>query len=551
MVEPQTTAGTKALQLAKTAGVDFQSMDSLRIMRLSQMLKRSMEQAPGKEAVDFPELREACASERGFVELVDERLVLREDTEDMVAAASGPVQLGLMDWARGGVLIHREGATQAPWDCKVDVLMEWVGEPLHQAQLEDALEDVMRKHPLLRVRASPDDTTDALLGDGSCDISTVAAATWALICTVWQRHCSWGLLACRGIRRVVAAALWHCWPRTLVLHPGQRKISVPFLREANQGDGDNVADVVHGVLRHDSSWWNSDAMFNACVVCLDSETGSTRQFLYASTSHKYTDGGAAGALVRALVEALEGRLEPCLRTLDVQQARLRHYLQGEPLGPGQIDSYFQDINAQMFSYGWGQSMAVQFEPRVCDLMRTCGQRIAASEEIAWLACMVIALFRLMPDEKLIKILMVHNGRVADAEGGLIACTSQYVLLSVPAARPHSNTPLADIACRVKYLVSNNKFTRPEPCEQTHAKINIGGMVGQDGNFKQHFKYYQGRKPGWSRAGHVLQLRMDNEGGTWCVKDFKMNEHWDAKDFWRATVGAAVEIAEGWFTHALR
>merc|ERR1712166_1581861 len=99
--------------------------------------------------------------------------------------------------------------------------------------------------------------------------------------------------------------------------------------------------------------------------------------------------------------------------------------------------------------------------------------------------------------------MVHNGRLGDAEG-LVACTSQYVLLSIPCACDRSNTPLADIASRVKFAVTNNRFSRPEPCEQAHVKINIGGMIGKDGDFVQHCRTSKGRKGSVSGARHVLQ-----------------------------------------------
>jgi hypothetical protein len=208
-----------------------------------------------------------------------------------------------------------------------------------------------------------------------------------------------------------------------------------------------------------------------------------------------------------------------------------------------------DINGDSFNYDSGHTVGVQFSEAVCDLMRVAGLRMACSEEIAWLSCMVCALFRLMPDEKLIKILMVHNGQLGEAQG-VIGCTSQYVLLSIPCANERKNTPLADVASRVKYAVTNGKFTRPEPCEQAHAKINIGGMVGTDGNFKQAFKTSRPKKGMRSRAPHVLQLRMDNEGATWCVKDFKLHRLWDPKMFWEATVCASQEIAEGWFADPL-
>ena len=86
-------------------------------------------------------------------------------------------------------------------------------------------------------------------------------------------------------------------------------------------------------------------------------------------------------------------------------------------------------------------------------------------------------------------------------------------------------------------------------EQTHAKINIGGKVGVDGNFSQIFKRHRPRKNGHSRAPHILQIRMDNED-TWGVKDFKLHGLWSAKMLWEATICAGHEIAEGWFNHPL-
>lgn len=565
-VSAQTPAGARAQALAKQAGVDFQSVDSLRIARLSVLLKKYMQRRPGEEALEFSELREACSSEQSFVDLVDRRLLLTNDAMSPMANGVNHAdswQERLLAWAQGGAQVHREGATPAPWDCQVDVLMEWRGQKaLEREHLEGALRDAMQQHPLLRAVPPPDDSTELLMGNGgSCDLCTTAGATWALVTAVWSgHHRSWGRASSDALRRGVAAALWRCWPRTLVAeHDGRRSVEVFMVSEEYEEDNgrwkQNVADKVNDVLgRSWEQWWNPRSMFNVCVVTLNTGSGP-RQFLYATTSHKYCDGGSAAAFVHSLSEHYEARTRgecgailetPVLR---VQQERLWNYLSGRPCPKGSVDAYFQDINHDCFYHDSGNGVGVCFTERVCDVMRVAGLRMACSEEIAWLACIVCALFRLMPDEKLIKVLMVHNGRLGDAEG-VIACTNQYVVLSVPCASERSNTPLADVASRVKHAVTNGRFTRPAPCEQTHAKINIGGMIGSDGDFVQVFRSHRPKKGGRSRAPHALQLRMDNEGGTWCVKDFKLHRLWDPKTFWEATLCASQEIAQGWFINPL-
>jgi len=322
-----------------------------------------------------------------------------------------------------------------------------------------------------------------------------------------------------------------------------------------EGWASNPVGEVYDILGQTwDSWWNPQSMVNVCVVTLN--TGSApRQFVYASTSHKYCDGGGAATFMHSLSEQYEARVRGELGDLDetpmlrVMQERLQNYLQGFPCVPGTVDAYFQDINHDSFNHGGGQTSGVVFTPAICDLMRVAGLRMACSEEIAWLACMVCALTRLMPDEKLIKVLLNHNGKLGEAEGG-VGCTAQYVLLSIPCAGPRANTPLADVASRVKYAVINGKFRRPGPCEQTHAKVNIGGMVGIDGNFSQVFRTHRPRKGGRSRAPHVLQLRMDNEGSVWCVKDFKLHRNWKADDFWKATICVGMQFVEGWFADPL-
>lgn len=295
-------------------------------------------------------------------------------------------------------------------------------------------------------------------------------------------------------------------------------------------------------------------MLNVCLVNLNVE-GSVHQFLYCSTSHKYCDGGGAAAVVRALVECYEacagGARSDCNESpvLKVQQDRLWNYLSGNPCPQGTVDTYFQDVNSDTFNHDVGHSVGVVFTDRVCSIMRAVGLRIGCSEELAWLTCITCALCRLMPDEKMIKLLMVHNGRLGDAEGS-IACVSQYVMLSIPCSGERSNTPLADIASRVVHAVTNGKFTRPAPCEQAHAKINIGGMVGNDGSFAQVFKTSRPKKAGRSRAPHVVQLRMDNEDGTWIVKDFKCHRIFEPQQFWKAVVCASQEISQGWFTNSV-
>mmetsp|Transcript_39749 Transcript_39749/g.78599 ORF Transcript_39749/g.78599 Transcript_39749/m.78599 type:complete len:1454 (-) Transcript_39749:105-4466(-) len=577
-----TAAGARAQELARQAGVDFHGTDSLKIARLSVLLKRHLQHASGCEPLELRELRDACSSEQIFVDLMDSRFVLSDNnvegsTNNPLTPSNQSLWKSFLTWANGHIRVHREGATQAPWDCQVDMLMEWKGPaPLELPLLEAALEEVLRQHPLLCARPSPDDRVDSLLGNGSCDFSTLAASSWMLFASCWSRTLKWQSYSLRLVRWAVSHALWLCWPRTLLQVGGRANIRVKELAHESEGWAKNIADEVLDVLnKRSQDWWDPQAMFNFCVVNLRTESMSSRQFLYTSTSHKHTDGGAAAALIHAIRETYEAlqqqqqqqkqqqqldggdvgcgavlgggsaiRETPVLK---VQQERLWHYLEGRACPRGSIDAYFFDINNDSFYHDMGNSLGVVLTPRVCDVVRMAGLRMACSEEIAWLACMVCALLRLMPNERLIKILMVHNGRLGDAEG-LVACTSQYVMLSLTfgAFDGHAGTPLADVASRVRYAVTAGNFTRPESCEQAHAKVNVGGMLGTDGHFHQLFRTHRPRKPGQSRAPHVLQIRMDNEGEAWSVKDFKLHKYWEAKLFWEALVCAARAFAQGRF-----
>merc|ERR1712004_905513 len=112
-------------------------------------------------------------------------------------------------------------------------------------------------------------------------------------------------------------------------------------------------------------------MVNVCVVNLN-VGGATRQFLYASLSHKYCDGGSAAAFVHFLGERYEARLRmgsgACAETpvLRVQQERLWTYLQGYHCPPGSVDAYFMDINDDYFCHDYGYTVGVVFTERVCD-----------------------------------------------------------------------------------------------------------------------------------------------------------------------------------------
>ena len=130
---------------------------------------------------------------------------------------------------------HREGATNAPWDCQVDVprklfrddvqdkgqktfrafspvtmkhswklnnfqliahpktgcekppsksqvLLRWQGEePLNEDRLQRAVDIVIQQQPMLRACVPPDDSTDLLLGSRNSGFSTTVAATWSLL----------------------------------------------------------------------------------------------------------------------------------------------------------------------------------------------------------------------------------------------------------------------------------------------------------------------------------------------------------------------------------
>lgn len=553
-IQAQTPAGVLGQQLARQAGVDFRSVDSLKLARLSVLLKKHLKLGQQKEPLEFIELRDVCTDEQSFVSLIDDRMELAERQE--VSLESGSTR-GVLSWLQGGCVIHREGATQAPWDCQVDVLVEWCGpSPLDHATLCSAMAQVLRQHPTLRARFPPDDATDSFIGGGRNGFSTTAAATWGLVSEIWSLQRSWRAALGQAIRFLVTSALWQCWPRTLIAEEtDSSSVDIPQFSKASDGQAANVADEVYELLGETwDSWWKQSSAWNVCMLTLEQGQRS-RQFLYCSVTHKYADGGAAAAFVQALRENYESlaageavttKVHP---VLELQQKRLLRFLSGEPCPEGSVDCYFFDIGHDLFSHDYGHSIGVFFTEQVCETVRQAGLHMACSEEIAWLACITCALCRQMPDEKLIKILMVHNGRMGDAEGA-VACVSQYVMLSIPCG-DRSNTPLADVASRVKYAVTNGKFRRPATCEQSHAKINIGGMIGSDGHFTQAFKTGRSSKASsWSRAPHVLQLRMDNEGGTWCVKDCKCHQILDARVFWQTAICVANEIKEGWFTNPL-
>jgi len=540
-VVAQTPAAQLAQQLARQAGVDFRSVDSLRIARLSVLLKKHMR--PISEALEFNELREACADEPGFLQLVEERLEVMETAEAAAASkSSGGFHRLLQRWFHSGARIHREGATNAPWDCQVDVLLRWDGPMLNLSTLHEAVQTVQRQHPMLRARPPLDDSTDLKLGCRDSGFSTTVAATWSLLCEE--------VAVPRRLRELVAKAMFFCWPRTAILEDGAA-LNIPVLSQSLKRGGECNADEVYRVMNDSGwAWWDSTSALNMCLVNMQTDEPVV-QFLYCSITHKYGDGGAIAAFVHSLQEAYQAlaRGEVPSRSehpiLAVQQQRLRRYLSGAAGQEGAVDVYLFDIVNDTYYHKWGHSVGVQFTRGVCDTLRMAGQRMACSEEIAWLSCIVAAMFRMLPD-KLLRIMVVHNGRLGDAEGA-VACTSNYVMLSIPCLDA-SSTPLADIASRVKYAITHGKFRRPTTCEQAHARINIGGMIGTDGDFTQVFKSSRCRSSAWSRAPYVIQLRMDNEGGIWCVKDFKCHEFVDPTKFWTAAVCIGREVAEGAYTN---
>ncbi|CAE7286407.1 agiA [Symbiodinium natans] len=541
-VVAETPVAQRAQQLARQAGVDFRSVDSLRIARLSILLKKHMR--PKSEALEFNELREACTEEHSFLQLAEERLEVMQTTEAASTSKSdGSLLRPLQSWLCSGARIHREGATNAPWDCQVDVLLRWDGAPLNLGTLHEAVRFVQRQHPMLRARPPLDDSTDLKLGCSGSGFSTTVAATWSLLCEQ-------GAVP-RSLRKPVAKALFLCWPRTAILEEAA-PFDIPVLSQIYKGGaGQCEVDEVYRVMNDSGwEWWNATSALNMCLIKLETDERVV-PYLYCSITHKYADGGAIAAFVHALEDTYQalarGDTPSCFEhpILEVQQQRLRRYLSGAAGQEGAVDMYLFDIVNDTYYHKWGHSVGVQFTPGVCETLRMAGQRMACSEEIAWLSCIVAAMFRMLPD-KLLRIMVVHNGRMGDAEGA-VACTSNYVMLSIPCLDA-SSTPLADIASRVKYAITHGKFRRPTTCEQAHARINIGGMIGKDGDFTQVFKTSHSRSSAWSRAPYVIQLRMDNEGGIWCVKDFKCHEFVDPTTFWTAAVCIGKEIAEGAYTN---
>eukprot|EP00930_Biecheleria_cincta_P045226 TRINITY_DN31177_c0_g1_i1.p1 TRINITY_DN31177_c0_g1~~TRINITY_DN31177_c0_g1_i1.p1 ORF type:complete len:1417 (+),score=245.79 TRINITY_DN31177_c0_g1_i1:108-4358(+) len=552
----ESPAGSLAQQLARKAGVDFKSVDSLKIARLSVLLKKHLK--PKGIPLEFSEVREACVDEQTFVSLIDHRMFVQDadiDAKSVCLQSKRTLFSMLKSWFQGDAIVHREGATQAPWDCQVDVLFEWHGEhPLDHPLLCKALAITLQQHPMLRACFPPDDAIDNLMGTGGSGFATTAAATWCLLAEFWCRQASWMWSSSTTLRKIMATALWRCWPRTVILKSQPHLVAdIPVLSQTTSGWNNNQAEEVYSILYGSwESWWRPRSALNICMVNLDSSS-KCQQFLYCSITHKYADGGAAAAFVHALNENYETLLrkeQPSCQEhpiLAVQQQRLQNYLEGEACPEGTVDVYIFDIVNSIYQHEYGQSVAVNFTEQVCDVMRIAGLRMSCSEEIAWMACIVCAMFRLLPDEDCIKILLVHNGRLGEAEGA-VACVSQYVMLSIPCACGRSCTPIADIASRVKYDITHGRFRRPGSNEQAHARINIGGMAGTVGDFSQVFKTSKSKTSSWSRAPYIIQLRMDNEGGIWCAKDFKCHQILEASHFWQTVVCVGMELSDGCFTN---
>ena len=48
---------------------------------LSVLIKKHLKHGPGQEALEFNELRDACANEQRFVDLIDKRMIVSETSE--------------------------------------------------------------------------------------------------------------------------------------------------------------------------------------------------------------------------------------------------------------------------------------------------------------------------------------------------------------------------------------------------------------------------------------------------------------------------------------
>eukprot|EP00971_Amphidinium_carterae_P159388 3159494-Amphidinium_carterae.1 len=214
---------------------------------------------------------------------------------------------------------------------------------------------------------------------------------------------------------------------------------------------DNPADQAHELIRTtQSSWWDHRIAVNNCVVIL--KRGEEKKtFWYSSLTHKYADGGAAAAYVHSVGDfyqqlrsgsAISVEQGP---VVEILERRLWRYVSALcPQDPFAALSF--DIVNDIYDHGKGMSLNVEIAPKVCNMMHIAGQCMGVSEEVAWLVCFTCALCRLLPDEKVIKILLVHSGRTGNAADA-VACVSQYVMFAIPVARPRAEIPLADIASR--------------------------------------------------------------------------------------------------------
>mmetsp|Transcript_60797 Transcript_60797/g.112803 ORF Transcript_60797/g.112803 Transcript_60797/m.112803 type:complete len:1471 (-) Transcript_60797:43-4455(-) len=562
-VHASTEAGRLGQRLAREAGLDFQgSVDSLRLVRLSVLLKKHMHPLPGEASVELQDLREACVSEQGFVDMVDARLQrLDAHTARSPNASKGErskmIKAGwnsVRSWAHGGASVHREGATQAPWSCQVDNMLQWAdSEDFDFGVLQEACRLAWHAHPLVRTRQPVDDVDDMDMGTSGCGMSTLTASIWALIAAQWSLLASWNGRFARIMRILVPRALWYCWPRMLVLDAKlDRLAQVKQMTERVDSWQANPAEQADAVFRsRQSSWWDNAAAVNNCVVSL--ECGMEKKhFFYSSITHKYADGGASAAYVHSVGDFYQqlrshnaAAATEHTPVLEILENRLWRYVSAARCPQGSMDVYTFDIVHDIYDHQRGLSLNVEITPKVCEMMHLAGQCMGVSEEVAWMVCLTCALCRLLPDENIIKILLVHSGRMGDAAGA-VASMSQYVMLVIPVARPRAATPLADIASRVSDAITKGLFRRAAPCEQAHMRVNINGVIGRAGPFAQVFK-----NPSWrwrdgrpSRAAYAIQLRMDKEGPTFSVKDFKCNEVLNARQFWHAVTCIGLEFATG-------
>jgi hypothetical protein len=437
----------------------------------------------------------------------------------------------------------------------VDWMVKYTGPGHIDAKaLQRACDRLVERHSALRTIETPDEQIRETMDK--------VAAIWQL----WSSAIGRDSRLWRWIASIVGSSLFAVWPRTVTRPADAAKIKLKIPKGPQVRDPkwkwaspdeyilsamrELVCDyrwpmeiclhpLYHGNPVEDKKVGYCENAAEYAAAAYPPEDVSW--YIYCSITHAYSDGASGQALYADLIrfydeergKPAEDALPPVAEPLKLLQRRLKPSLRGRVIGDSDPNN---DIFHEVLDEDWGKrdgfSKRVYLKPQVSRALRLASSDVlGCSVDIAWLAAVMGAVFRMFPSSPCFHLCLKVGCRDGANERQMIGFLSEVRMITVDAGDCKTST-LLDLAQLFSGKRRHRDWRAPYPFEQgICVYINVVSAMGDSlpGGFthvpKPSAAPRKWRGPAYAHLNcRIDQLAQDD----WDFRIF----HWDAAWGWK-------------------